>query len=752
MKLLFEEYSYPTSLLQDIVGSEVNLYYQKEGDMAKLPYVGYYFNGKINDSVFILPKVFISENNLAFNRYIPEEITDITPEKNPLKVNDDDAVVFELSAWLYQAISLYYERKEQSNIGTDIIVQNIRPRGESRSKTIIEIILSLLDYNNKHKNLFTYISLINSSGNNKINWTKTISKVQPLFQNGTPFYLEFKNKNKVINYDEELISLFYSVLNYLSASYHFRFHTVQGYNIEKPSKIQSMIESGKGTRLLKRIRRNYYSDELVELWHLMLEFFQRAEAAASGKSFEERLLVSNFNLVFEDMIDQLISDSRNEIPNELREQLDGKVVDHIYKDQSLLEENRKIYFIGDSKYYKEATNLGPNSIYKQFTYAKNVIQYNINLFNSNGNDSEFRYRDPLTEGYNITPNFFIRGVVDFDNPKSQDIKIEKRESTDNNEPELHNKHFFNRLFDRDTLFLQSYNINFMFVISAYVRNSDNIGLKKSLQTMFRLNFMDYIKEKYEFYTLRPSYGNLEDAVNRNFKLLNGKTYKPTDSGNVLIMALDNNEEYQTENMRLINTIQEDFLIGDYELGTNPNDSIPNTKFRPLNIIHFVASDIASEDAVNTTNIPIKYKSNLKTILLGVYKNDTHKEWILTNKKYNVRLGNRAGAVKRIKQVTDASYLVLYDFHNPGNYSVYKLSDKHHTWNAEKMRLSGYTLNSGSESNLYYIYDILEATEELGVFDLEKLLERKRAEYKKDTGEYPAEGSPIYIYKSELLNV
>ena len=242
MKLLFEEYSYPTSLLQDIVGSEVNLYYQKEGDMAKLPYVGYYFNGKINDSVFILPKVFISENNLAFNRYIPEEITDITPEKNPLKVNDDDAVVFELSAWLYQAISLYYERKEQSNIGTDIIVQNIRPRGESRSKTIIEIILSLLDYNNKHKNLFTYISLINSSGNNKINWTKTISKVQPLFQNGTPFYLEFKNKNKVINYDEELISLFYSVLNYLSASYHFRFHTVQGYNIEKPSKIQSMIE------------------------------------------------------------------------------------------------------------------------------------------------------------------------------------------------------------------------------------------------------------------------------------------------------------------------------------------------------------------------------------------------------------------------------------------------------------------------------------------------------------------------------
>ena len=749
MKLLFEEYSYPTSLLQDIVGSEVNLYYQKEGDMAKIPYVGYYFNGKIKDSIFILPKVFISENNRAFDRYNPETIVDISPENNPLKAHDDDAVVFELSAWLYQAISHYYERKQHSNIGTDIQVQNIRPRGENGSKTIIEIILSLLDYNNKHKNLFTYISLINASGNNKIHWAKTISKVQPLFKNNTPYYLEFKNKNKVINYDEELISLFYSVLNYLSASYHFRFQIVHGYSIEKPSKIQSMIESGKGTRLLKRIRRNYYTDELVELWHLMHEFFQLAETAASGKSFEERLLVSNFNLVFEDMIDQLISDSKNEIPNELREQLDGKVVDHIYKDQSLLED-RLIYYIGDSKYYKETTNLGPNSIYKQYTYAKNVIQYNINLFNSNGDDSVFRYRDTLTEGYNITPNFFIRGIVDFDNPKSLEMKIEKHESDDENGPKIPNIHFFNRLFDRDTLFLQSYNINFMFVIAAYVQNSDNIGLKKSLQTMFRLNFMDYIKEKYEFYTLKPIYGNLEDAVNRNFKLLNGKIYKPTDSGNVLIMALDNNEEYQTENMRLINAIQEDFLIGDYELGTNPNNTTAYPKFRSLNIVRSVASDMTAEDTDNTPIIPAKYQLSLETILLGVYKNEKHKEWILTNKRYNVRLGNRAGAVKKIKQVTDASYLVLYDFHNPENYSVYKLSNKHHTWNSEKMRHSGYPLNGGSESNLYYIYELLEKTEELGVFDLKKLLERKRAEYMKDTGDYPAEGAPIYLYKSELI--
>ena len=350
--------------------------------MAKIPYVGYYFNAEIQDTVFIMPKVFISETNMAFNQYIPTEIIDLSPENNPLKEEENDEVVFELSAWLYQAISHFFDRKQESNIGSDIQIHKVRPLGEKGSKTIIEIILSLREFQKKHHNLFTYISLIKSSGNNKVHWTKTISKVQPVFKEDTPYYLEFRNKKKVINFDEELITLFYSVLNYLAQTYHFKFQIVQGYTLMRPSKIKSLIESNKGTRLLKKIRRNYFTDELVELWNLLYEFFEREEIIGSGKPYQEKLLVSNFNLVFEDMIDQLISDNRKDIPSELWEQQDGKVVDHIYKDQSIIEDNRQIYYIGDSKYYKETTTLGPNSIYKQFTYAKNVIQYNINVFNN----------------------------------------------------------------------------------------------------------------------------------------------------------------------------------------------------------------------------------------------------------------------------------------------------------------------------------------------------------------------------------
>ncbi len=750
MKLYFEEYPYPVDLLRKHLGNEVGLSYLQGGSLAKVPYVGYYFNSDINDTVFILPKVFVSESQQAFNRYNPTEIVDLSPNDNPLKAKADDEVVFELSAWLYQAINHFLERKQQSNIGSEVQIQNVRPKGENGSKTIIETILSLMEFQKKHRNLFTYISLVKSSGNNKVHWNKTISKVQPVFQDDRPYYMEFRNKRKVINFDEELIVLFYSVLNHLSLTYHFRLQLVQGFNILKPSKIKSLIESGKGTRILKKTRRNYFTDELVELWNLLYAYFDKAEMAASGKPYQEKLLVSNFNLVFEDMIDQLISDNRNELPRELWEQPDGKVVDHIYRDQSILEENRKIYYIGDSKYYKENTELGENSIYKQFTYAKNVIQYNINVFNTRQDDSVFRYRDPLTEGYNITPNFFIRGVIDFDHPKDQGQKLVKDTSF-----ERPNNHFFNRLFDRDTLFLQSYNINFMFVLASYVGNSDDTALKKSIQAMFRRDFLAFIESRFDFSILEPRRNNLKEAVERNFKKLIGKVYQPSDSGNLLILALDKAKQYQFENLQLISQIEDDFYIYDYKLGDNPEESEKAAKFHYWETTTMAAEKEAPGDIQIANPQPVKYEKFRPTsILFGVYKDQQHLDWILNNHKYNVRLGDRVGAVKRTRQVTSAEYLVLYEFQNEENYMVFKLSDKHSIWDTEKMVKMGYTTsNPNDEGRMYYIYNLLEKTEDLGKIDVESTLIVPREAIAKHTErQEDIYATPIYVYKDEIHNI
>ena len=751
MKLYFEEYNYPIDLLEENLGEDMSLSYAKKDNTAKIRYVGYYYNSKINDTVFIMPKVFVSENEKAFDRFPPEEIIDISPENNKLRDDGYDKVVFELTAWLYQSISHFFERNKESDIGNDISLQNVRVTGEKSSKTIIEIIHSLREFHKRHRNLFTYIAIVNASGNNKVHWSKTIRKEHPIFQDGAPYYLKFQNKNKVINFDEELISLFYSVLHYLSKTYHFDVQDVSGYTLLKSSQIQSMIDGGKGTRLLKKNRHNYFTDELVQLWNLLYDFFDRAEMIASGKNYQERLLVSNFNIIFEDMIDQLISDA--DAPKDLKEQKDGKIVDHLYKGESIFEEERrKIYYIGDSKYYKETTELGDNSIYKQFTYAKNVIQYNINLFNEKKLPEDLRYRDKLTEGYNITPNFFIRGTIDFDNPSNQDYKLEEGETK-----KEENKHFLNRLFDRDTLFLQSYNINFMFVVAAYVQNADSDGLKNKIKNTFRTNFIKFIAEKFKFYVLEPkTHISLEEAVNHHFKLLNGKIYRPSKSDGFLILALEKEAENQFENLLLLSQIEKDFYRYDYLLGTDPDEAKKPVEYQfwELPLPMAAESDEAGKIYRENAEKLSKYKKGKQnTILFGIYKDDDHLKWILKEKKYNVRFGDRVGAVIPTLQVTSAEYLVLYEFRNENNYQMYKLSDKHHILKGKDLKDTGYPLKVGGEDNLYYVYEFIsKPTKDLGEIDVSATLEEPRKTIAKDgikKTEDDVLGTPIYVYESEI---
>lgn len=733
MKLFFEEYPYDEAELRKYFDNKVNLSYQKNGK-ARLPYVGYYYDSEKRDVFFILPKVFISERELAFDKYDPANIIDLSPDDNPLKKERDDEVVFELSAWLYQAIKRFYERNKNTEITDEVLVQNIKPRGEKGSKTIIEIILSLIEFNKLHRNMFTYISIVNSSGKSKINWGKTIRKESPIIQDETPCYLNLLRKKKVINFDEELISLYYSVLNYLNNSFHFRLQIIPGYEILKPSKIKSLIDYGKGTRLLKSIRSKYFTDELVGLWNLMYEFFDRYENKSSSKTYNEILLTKNFNNIFEDMIDQIISD--NDYPAELKNQKDNKEVDHLYVDKSIVDADKRIYFIGDSKYYKENNELEKKSIYKQYTYAKNVIQTNIDWFNARKNDPTIRYRDNLTEGYNITPNFFIRGIIDFQNPRN----YEKLPKLDEQKIEF-NRHFSNRLFDRDTLLLQSYNINFFFVMVSYVRNSNNQQIKAKIKEKFKNDFTNYIESQFDFYILEPRNSSLQSLVEKHFKKLIGKIYKPTDSHNLLILALEKKQEFIRDNLELLADIEEDFIIHEYHFGKTPEEVLKSDQY---SVIKSIENKIWKERSENENDEKYKAYDTSETVLLGIYKNLKHLNWITENKKYNVRLGDRIGAVKRNHQVISAKYLVLYDVKDETRYFIFKLSDKHHVWDFAKMSESGYPVNEKHKSNKYYIYNIEEETEEFGRVDLKSLL---MAKHEQITG--LPEGNPIYVDKKDI---
>ena len=157
--------------------------------------------------------------------------------------------------------------------------------------------------------------------------------------------------------------------------------------------------------------------------------------------------------------------------------------------------------IGDSKYYKEGHDPGENSIYKQFTYAKNVIQMNMDVTAPSGQIGRGNYYDDVTEGYNITPNFFIRGMV---NPLHLNyIEAELEQEKENNgKPAIEKRwHHENRLFDRDTLFVLKYSINFLFVLSAYASGRVDEAYKNRIREKFKKNLIEELERKYHFYLL-----------------------------------------------------------------------------------------------------------------------------------------------------------------------------------------------------------------------------------------------------------
>lgn len=745
MILLFEEYHYPKQLLKDVLGSYSYMATELKGNKAKVQYVGYFLSKEQDDSVFILPKVFIKEHantTLAFGKYVPEEIVSINVNEDGVvkKLIDDGDhnVVFELSVWIYRAISQFISRNIDTDIVEDVIIQNPTDSNGDKSQTMIDIILQLLDFHKNHKHLFTYISIINASGNNKIHWAKTISKTQPIIIETTPYYVEFRNKNKAINLDEELIVLFYSTLDYLCKTYNFRIKSDVQYDLLSSQEIRNLIETKRGTRILKKIRKKYFTDEFVKLWRLLYTFFDMAENIKSHKYHEDRLLVKNFNMVFEDMVDFLISDDRKNLPSELYNQQDGKLVDHIYKGTSLLDDNNDIYYIGDSKYYKDTTNYSKNSIYKQFTYAKNVIQYNINVFNNKGNVGKFRYRDPLTEGYDITPNFFIRGEVDFEKLNNKDSNIEKIKL------EFSNNHFLNRLFDRDTLFLQSYTINFLYLLNIYSTNVES-SVRTSLRNRIRKDFISFLESKFDFYLLEPLY-DIHDAIEKNFRRLNGKIYKPSNSGNLLVMALE--KRYVLDNLILLSEIEPNFKVHEYHLDEHEYKII--TSFSYWNpTLHSVAEEVIPYG--NNKSSSTKYEIiDSNSVLLGVYKNEDHKNWILEKKKYNVRLGNRVGAVKQNRQVLFAKYLVLYNINDETEFDIYELGDNHNIMTGEQMNSEGYPFDKDFKDKEYYVYALLEKTTDIEIKDLPEFLKKKRQEFYYATSENIALGAPIYVYKTELL--
>lgn len=532
MIILVEEHPYEARLILPYLRGEMEALVSEDQKIA-VGYVGYYFNADINDCIFFLPKVVMDNSDMVLGKCRPEDCIELS--KAPLS-QDDRLFLSGFSVWIYRAIDEYRRQAIKSTTIYRQAISRVDRTPKMKDSTLLDEYLSVIEFANRHQDFFTFIAKEKHSGFNKVNWTKTVNKCQPYFQDGRPFYLNPISKKKQIDYDEELIIIFFSIVNYLNTTYGFSGHVNIGYDLIKDAQFRNYL-NGFGKVKLMRIKHKYFSDILLNIWNLCYVFFDFSERIKSSQTFKDYLLVKNFELVFQAMIDELIGE-RGPVDT-LKKQDDGKVVDHIYPYESLINSN-DIYYIGDSKYYKTGYNVKGESRYKQYTYAKNIIQYNLNIFLKDevGVIPYLPYRDDLTEGYNITPNFFISAEISNKTRSYAADNLKHRIGEDKR-----SRQFPNRLFDRDTLWLSHYDINFLYVLTVYSGGSRfaKATFKDKARKLFRKKTIDVLAENYDFYEIVHT--DIKRFVNDNFRELVGKLYH---FENKLLLALEKKDHSSTD--------------------------------------------------------------------------------------------------------------------------------------------------------------------------------------------------------------
>lgn len=544
MHILIEDYKYPLSSssyfcktdFMDELDSEFYTY-KREGagsdaNTVAFNCVGYYFSKSLNDCVIVLPKVLIVDTDgqkrlfLSSGELTPEMVFDMDSSDNKYhQYNKNmlspsvrrDLRIFGI--WIYRALSNYYIDNPRSVIISKRTSLPTQKTDQKKTGSLLEVILELLKFNRDNRRYFSRV-MSNLHSGSRIKWSKTIAKTMPIIRGGFPFYIDPIKRKALPNFEEELIVIYSSILQYITSEFGFPHNEIYGVKLI-PLNVFDTYIAGRGILRLKSIRNSYFSDEALRLWDLCMAFFNELYSLRSYPIVQEHLLAKSFHHVFEDMVDFLIGQN---IDNRFKTFKDGRQIDHIYRYNSIFG-NHKCYYIGDSKYYplKNENNnicvdLPQDSVHKQYAYAINVQQ----LLMEEMNDSETLFFDDDTEGYTFIPNFFIsgsicrpgaNGKIDYTfnyNDSGIDIidKVDSRE------------HFKDRLFDRSTLKLFYFNVNFMYVLKAYALRQRN--WQEFVHDKIRNGIRYKLCKTYNFYSLEGNTSNIPTMPWDSYKNLVGK--------------------------------------------------------------------------------------------------------------------------------------------------------------------------------------------------------------------------------------
>lgn len=407
-----------------------------------------------------------------------------------------------------------------------------------------------------------------------------------------------------------------------------------------------------------------------------------------------------------------------------------------------------------------------------------MIQWNINLFLSDDTafDDEDRknrakdresFRDihlqdtGATEGYDVIPNFFISGFVYDDHRYNAGEKNIRKHYNGNGEHcTTVSYQFPDRLFDRDTLFLSQYDVNFLYVLFLYARNKANekAQWKRKVRDIFRNEIREVIQKNYCIYAMRAKLGvDGELYMQKHFYELNGRVFKPYGEDREVYFAYARPLDKWTETEGQFNELKQDFIIDKCNMGKDPEKvlktAVEQEMEQPLDspqwlTVHYLERDLS------------------RGILVGYYKSEEQLKWILGNNDrgslvYNVRLKlkedeARDGAHSAyFYEKQNIHFVILYTdgAEETGKYRVFHVKDTASKVTEERMRNTWYPMETveGGDDGAKRNYFFFRFDEEvnIGNIDIGRLLQDMRAEHLKKFQNYVS-GEPMFTTAEKLM--
>ncbi|MBU2919627.1 hypothetical protein KO505_16895 [Psychrosphaera sp. F3M07] len=489
------------------------------------------------DPIFILPKIFLLDlavSKLACSDGI-KGVPFLLKDLNESKISYIQKVIF----LHIMSIKTFKQRNPETTILQEKKQLRVSNRANNKHQYIIELVLEFVNFYRKNKNFLLFNLFRHKSKIHKnVNWSRTVSKEFPAFTDEkTPIYFSIRNSKKEPYYEEELLVLFYSILTDMIKRFGL------SVKIESPivrisgKKLQKAIKSA--PYLLRKIQYRYFSDIEKSMFSLVKSYCELSQSVDESNNVSEYLVLNSYDIIFEDMVDYLISDSLiNNDLKALKYHPDGKQLDHIYLGQGLFDVSEEIHYIGDSKYYKVANEIDKGSVFKQFTYARNIqafylssLKYKNKVTRYIESNKYIKYKDKITKGYNVIPNFFIRAGLHSDASFS-----DPGFSFDSDETQSFYQEY-NNLHDANTYFILSYNVNYLYLLSSYANRSSSVLLKTSIQQSIRSDFVKFMNNNFVFYKKEfISLEQLEEFVQEYFFKLNGKIYRTNSNPYELILS------------------------------------------------------------------------------------------------------------------------------------------------------------------------------------------------------------------------